>query len=233
LRAHTDTGGDLSRTIKGSIAAAGAANRSVTKAQAIAFARAVNLRQSDLPGFNGSSGRHEQETPKENRLQAQLARCAGTVSAKYQVAEASSKEFEREENVASLKVQSGVTVMQSPALAARELAAVHSKRGRECLSTYVTALFKTHKYDGASVGPVSVSSGSPPAPGVTGSFGLRVTTTIVLHNVSIPFYMDSLGFVDGPAEVSLNTFGLPTPFPAATEERLYQLLLSRSKAHGL
>ena len=129
-------------------------------------------------------------------------------------------------------MQSGVTIEQTPALAAKELAAVRSERGRACISHYVTLLFKGQKYEGASVGPVSVSSGSPPAPGTTGSFGLRITTTITLHHIKIPFYMDFLGFVYGPAEVMLRSFSLPEPFPAATEERLFSLLLTRAKTHG-
>jgi len=232
-RARTTSGADRSRAIGESPGASAAAKRSVTTAQALAFARAVNLRAPDLPGFKVSSERHQQETPSEKRLQRQLAHCADTLSANYQVAEASSQKFEREENGAAQSVQSGVTVMQTPALAARELAAMRSKRGRECLSRFATALFKAQKYEAASVGPVSVSSGSPPAPGVTGSFGLRITTALVVHHVAIPFYLDFLGFVDGPAEVSLDTFGVPAAFPAATEEGLYRTLLSRSKTHRL
>jgi hypothetical protein len=43
--------------------------------------------------------------------------------------------------------------------------------------------------------------------------------------------MDLLGFVDGPAEVVLLTSGLPEPFPAATEHRLFSLLIQRAKTH--
>jgi hypothetical protein len=85
---------------------------------------------------------------------------------------------------------------------------------------------------GSRSGHVSDSSGSPPTPGTTGSFGLRISTPITLHHVSVPFYMDFLGFVYGPAEVTLASFSLPEPFPAATEERLFSLLLARAKMHG-
>jgi hypothetical protein len=45
--------------------------------------------------------------------------------------------------------------------------------------------------------------------------------------------MDILGFVYGPTEVSLLSFGVPEPFPAATEQHLFSLLLQRAKAHGI
>ena len=209
-----------------------AGSRSFTKAQASAFAHAVNLTAADVPGFKVSSEHHEHETPAEKRLEGELTRCAGGVSRNRQVAEVSSKEFEREDKSGAQNVQSGVTVEQTPALAAKELAAVRSERGRTCILHYVTLLFKGQKYEGASVGHVLVSSGSPSAPGTTGGFGLRITTTITLHHIKIPFYMDFFGFVYGPAEVTLFSFSLPEPFPAATEERLFSLLLTRAKTHG-
>jgi hypothetical protein len=208
------------------------AEKPLTKAQALAFAHAVNLTAADVPGFKVSSEHHERETPAEKRSGGELTRCAGGVGSSHQVAEASSKEFERESNSGAQNAQSGVTVEQTPALAAKELAAVRSARGRACLSHYVTLLFQGQKYEGASVGPVSIASGSPHAPGTTGGFGLRITATITLHHIKIPFYMDFLGFVYGPTEVMFRSFSLPEPFPAATEERLFSLLLTRAKSRA-
>jgi hypothetical protein len=42
-----------------------------------------------------------------------------------------------------------------------------------------------------------------------------------------------LGFVDGPAQVTLFSSGVLRPFPAAVQERLFSLLLVRAKAHRL
>ena len=210
------------------------AARALSKAQAQAFARAVNLRAADVPGFKVSAEHgHEHETAAEKRLEGELTRCAGGAARDLQVAEVSSKEFEREDKSGAQNLQSGITIEQTPALAAKELAAVRSERGRTCILHYVTLLFKGQKYEGASVGHVSVSSGSPSAPGTTGGFGLRITTTITLHHIKIPFYMDFFGFVYGPAEVMLRSFSLPEPLPTATEERLFSLLLQRAKAHGI
>jgi len=51
--------------------------------------------------------------------------------------------------------------------------------------------------------------------------------------MKLPIYLDYLGFVDGPAEVTLLSSGLLRPFPAAIQQRLFALLLSRAKAHRL
>jgi len=81
----------------------------------------------------------------------------------------------------------------------------------------------------ATIGPVSISHGTPPAPQTAGSFGWRITATLTLNgNIELPVYLDILGFVDGPAEVALVTSGLSEPFPAAPEQRLFSLLLERA-----
>jgi hypothetical protein len=209
------------------------AARALTKAQAKAFARAVNLTAADVPGFKVSSEHHEQETPAEKRLEGELTRCAGGAARNLQVAEVSSKEFEREDKNGVQSVQSGVTVEPTAALAVKELAEARSQRGRNCFSHYLSLLFKGKKFSGASIGPISISAGSPSAPGTSGSFGWRISTTITVNRVAVPFYMDILGFVYGPTEVSLFSFGLPEPFPAATEQHLFSLLLQRAKANSI
>jgi hypothetical protein len=193
----------------------------------------VNLRSADVPGFKVSSEHgHEHETAGEKRLERKMLRCAGEAGRNRQLTEVSSKEFEHEDRSGVQSVQSGVIVEQTWALAVKDLAAVRSERGRECFSRYLNLLFKDQKYKGVSIGPVSISQGSPPAPGTTGSFGWRITATITVHRVRVPFYADILGFVYGPAEVMLLSFGLSEPLPAATEQRLFLLLLTRAKMHG-
>ncbi len=216
------------------VAAAGtsAASRSLTKGQAIAFAHAVNLTAADVPGFKVSS-EHEHETAAEKRLEHEMLRCVGALGAGHGIVEASSKDFERESNMADESVQSEVSVARTPELAAKELAAIRIPHVRVCLSHYLNLLLKSQKYRGATFSPVSISQGTRPAPGATGSFAWRITTTITLHSVTIPIYIEIFAFVEGPAEVSLFIAGVPQPFPAATEERLFSLLLTRAKTHGV
>jgi hypothetical protein len=208
----------------------------VTKPQALAFARAVNLTAADVPGFSGSA-KHERETTGEKRLEREVLRCAGPARAagfaKKGLAELSSKDFELKHGILELGVSSGVGVAETSALAARELAAIGSAHVRGCFSHYLDQLFKGQQFGGAAVGPVSIQSGTPPAPGTSGSFGWRVKATITVRQIRVSFYIDILGFFYGPARVTLFSYGALRPFPAAIQQQLFSLLLARAKAHRL
>jgi len=111
------------------------------------------------------------------------------------------------------------------------MAKLRSGHAKACLERYLGELFKSGSHSGAAVGPVSVQEGTPPAAGANGSVGLRISTSITVKTVRIPFYLDILGFVYGPSEVSLMSNGVPVPFPAATQQRLFLTLLQRAEAH--
>lgn len=207
-------------------------SRSLTKTQAVAFAHAVNLRLADIPGFKVVM-EHEHETAAEKRLEHAMLQCVGFSGSSHGIIEASSLNFGRETNALDEGVQSEVSIVGTPQQAISGLAVIRSNHTRACLSHYLDLLLKSQKYHGATVSPVTISQSTPPAAGAAGSFAWRITTTITLHKVTIPVSFDILGFVYGPAEVSLFTFGVPRPFPASTEERLFSLLLTRAKAHGV
>ncbi len=200
-----------------------------TKAQALAYARAVNLRAADVPGFHGSSRSHEHETAAQAQAEHALNRCLGGRGGAAALAELSSKDFEAQAGILSASVSSQVSVARTAALAASELAEFRSPRARGCLMRYLDLLFKGGQYHGA-FRVVSIVAGTPPAPGASGSFGWRISSALALRGISVPFYVDVLGFVDGPAEVSLTSSGLPQPFPAAIEQRLFLLLLKRAES---
>jgi hypothetical protein len=223
------TGAAAKQTAGHSAAASNVSGSSIAKARA--FAHAVNLRASDVPGFHPSS-EHEHQGAAEKRLEPELLHCVGSASASKGILEAGSKDFERADGIVSQSVSSEVTVARTPALAAGSLAAFRSRHLRACLTRYFNALLKTQNFHGATVGPVSARPGSPPALGTAGSFGLRLSAAVSFQRLSIRFYMDILGFVDGSAEVSLFTFGVPRPFPANIEEQLFTLLVERAKANS-
>ncbi len=213
--------------------------RSPTYAQALAFARAVNLRTADVPGFTHS---HEQqgESATERRLQQQFRSCGGAVGARAlqhsrgTLVEASSPHFELKRGVLALTVSSEVSVAHTSAEAAASLAAIRSPRVRACFSRYLSSLLKSQQHHpGETVLGVSIASGTPPASGMTGGFGWRVTATFAIRGIHISFYFDILGFVDGPAQVILESSGTVRPFPAAAQEQLYSQLLTRARAHRL
>lgn len=202
----------------------------LASASARAFASVVNLRASDVPGFH-SSPRDEKHSAGEERIERELLLCAGSAGAGHSLVASGSGTFQRQASIVSQSLSSEVSVAQTPALAARQLAAFRSGLLRKCLSHYVSGLLDSQRYHGAKISPVTTKQGSPPAAGTTGSFGLRFSANLTLHSVAIPLYIDILGFVDGSAEVSLFATGIPEPVPAKIEEHLFSLLLARAKSH--
>jgi len=210
------------------------AGRPAARAQTLAYARAVNIRAGDVPGFAVSSERdHEHESSSEKRFERKFLACAGLSGHGSESSpEASSPSFERKRGIVSASVSSSVSIAGSALLAETQARAFASGRLRTCLARAFDGLMRAERPRGAQVGPVSVKYGSPPAPGASASFGLRVTADLTLRHIPIPFYMDLLGFSYGRAEVMLFTIGLPAPFPAALEEELFTLLLRRAKARA-
>jgi len=209
-----------------------AASTQLARRRALAFANAVNLTASDVPPFTPSS-QNESSSPSEQQAERQLRRCAGPVASARGLAEVSSKNFQLKHDVLQLSVSSEVDVAPSSAQAAQNLAAIRSAHVRSCFSRYLEELFKGPQFAGGAVSPVSIQAGTPPAPGTTGSFGWRAIAAFTVQSIRVHLYLDMLGFVDGPAQVTLFSSGVLRPFPAAVQERLFSLLLVRAKAHRL
>jgi hypothetical protein len=211
----------------------------LTGSQALAFAHAVNLRAADVPGFKRSV-EHEHETAAEKRLGREMRRCVGAARSGHGLAEVSSTGFEHKGVASVLTVSSNVSVAQTPAAAAKELSELRSGHTQGCVAHYFGQVLRGQQFRGGTVGPVSIQHGDPPAAGTTGSFGWRITAAVTvplargpIHRIRLPFYIDILGFVYGRAEVALFSFGTPLPFPAAVEQRLFTVLLSRAQARGV
>jgi len=208
---------------------------SPTRAQALAWAHAVNLTAADVPGFTATPKEHS-ETASERRLKPELVSCAGArgsralLRSQSTLAEAGSPDFELHHGILDLTVSSEVSVDKTDAEAAATLTAVHSARLRACFTRYLSQLLKSQRYGGAVTG-VSIASGTPPASGTTGGFGWRVTATFSIHGIRLSFYLDILGFVYGPAQVTLTSSGTVRPFPASAQEELFSTLLTRARAH--
>jgi hypothetical protein len=229
----TGCGGGASRspaTGAEAVAKGAAPTTSLTKSQALAFAREVNLTAADVPGFTASAAR-ESKLPRERQAEREMLRCTGSGGPAGGFPRASSKDFEFKHDVLDLSVSSEVGVAPTAAVAGEELAAIRSARIRGCFSRYLDELFVGQQFGGAAVKPVKIESGTPPAPGTAGSFGWRVTATLTLHRLNISFYMDMLGFVYGPARVTLFSSGALVPFPAQIQQRLFSLLLARAHAY--
>ncbi len=203
-----------------------------SRERALAFAHAVNLTAADVPGFTANE-KQSHHSARERALEREMQRCAGIGGSSKGIAEASSKNFELKRQIIDLSVSSEVSVSPSAGDAARALSAIRSAHVRDCFSRFLGQIFKGERVKGATAGPITIQAGTPPAPGVSGSFGWRVTATFLVRGLKIPIYLDFLGFVVGPSEVTLLSTGVLQPFPAAIQQHLFSLLLSRAKAHPL
>ncbi len=209
----------------------------LTGAQAAAFAQSVNLTAADVPGFAATSEGAKRQTPREKQLDHELLKCvvglAGGGNGNGGPPNHASPEFKRRGSVLGETVHSSVGFVATSGSAAAELKILRSSRSRDCLSRYLGQLFTGKRLGGAAIGHVSVVQGSPPAPGTAGGFGWRITAPISVRGLAVPFYLDILGFVYGPTEVTLQSSALLRPFPAAAEEQLFRLLVQRATAHRL
>lgn len=203
-----------------------------SRQRAVAFAHAVNLTSTDVPGF-AAIEKHDSSSSGEKRLERQMLRCAGIAGSTKAVLEESSKSFRLKHRIIDLSVSSEVAVQSSAAAAQRGLSAIRSAHVRGCFSHYLERIFKGEQVKGATAGPVTIQSGTPPAPGMNGSFAWRVTASFDVRGIKVPLYLDFLGFVDGPSEVTLLSSGLLRPFPAGVQQQLFSLLLSRARSHTL
>jgi hypothetical protein len=204
---------------------------SAGRTRALTFAHAVNLRASDVPGLRVAH-RQPKHATSDRETERQLDRCVG-ISSADQLVEAGSPDFEHAGGISQFDVSSNVSVSRSAAIARRELSQLRSAHAKACLKHYLGLLLRGPSFRGALIGPVSVQEGTPPAAGADGSVGMRISTSITVRSIPIPFYLDILGFVYGPAEISLMSTGVPIPFPAATQQRLFLALLARAKARRL
>jgi hypothetical protein len=200
------------------------------KRRAQAFAHNVNLTAADLPGFTATV-KHDKNSANEKRLEHQMLSCAGIGGSSRTVLEESSKDFKLKRQILDLGVSSEVAVQPSAADAQKALAAIRSAHVRGCFSDYLQQVFKGEQTKDATPGKVTIQSGTPPAPGMDGSFGWRVTATFLVRGIKVPIYLDFLGFVDGPSQVTLLSSGLLEPFPAAVQQHLFSLLLTRARSH--
>lgn len=202
-----------------------------TKAQALAYGAAVNLRPADLPGFK--AGAIVAATSAEKRIDAEVASCAGGVPPGHAIAEVASPQFEREVGLAHELAISEVTVMPSMALATQNLNAINSSKGQQCIEHYLNVLLAARVKTTVTIEAASGSRLSVQAPGTDRSFGMRLTMTVTGGGAQFPLYLDVMGFVRGRAEVTLVAGGLPNQFPQANEKRLFSLLVSRGTARSI
>jgi len=211
------------------------AGQAITKAQANAYARAVNLQAGDLPGMRTTSP--EGEKPDATHV-GEVERCAGNLTASKVVLNAHSATFSGSSESEHEEIRSDVEVMPSAALAEQSNASDNSQRALACAKRLFPRQLAGKNGSRIRYGSVTVSRLPYPLPGVPGGFGYRIAVAILGVPATIeptqPYlYVDAFGFVSGPAEVALLATAFPRPVPQEVDKRLLSLLQSRAMAHKL
>jgi hypothetical protein len=209
----------------------------ITRAQATAYARAINLRPADVPELAGFSP--EGEAPLPTRSDFEFTRCFGGVSPARRIAKLHSAEFGIKGGPAA-KAQfeeSRVEVWPTAGLAAGNDAASISSRGSACIAHSLEARDKRinrRRTGPAKHGRPTVTTVPNPLPGVSQSFLRTIAEPLIRGGrIRVQIYHDIFSFVSGPAEIELVATGFSHPVPAATEERLLSVLLARARSNTL
>lgn len=211
------------------VAAAGASDRTLTRADAQAAATAISLRGSDLPTLAAQSN---PVTTQQRRFSAQLTACLGGVPNGEAYAVAQSPSFTGSGS-SSLSVSSSTEILPSARLVAKDLAAVASPRGIPCLRRQLGAQLKATlpKSDTLQI------EGQPLAgivPARDGSFALRFDVLVGIKqagaSLSLPLFYDAIGFAFGQAEVGLDVLTSTTKPSLQLEQRLAATLLARARS---
>jgi hypothetical protein len=191
------------------------ATASVTRKQALAFARAVNLRPGDVSGFHNEPG---SETDVMHALpQSKRKKCPGEPSTSTEVR---SPLFL---GPGEWELSSFVSVVASEQAAVAWVAVLKTERGLECLAPGLH-------------GPNPPRVTMLPVELPTGAHFIAVRLGAEKFKGAPPrdrAYTDLLTVVVGQTFISLDDMRWGSPPPVATEDKLLALLYRRAEAHKL
>jgi hypothetical protein len=217
------------------------------------FAHAVNLRSEDVPGFvvEPHERKHLHTNNKAFEDSSQYRRCFPALVHSKPVFKADSTKFKSGAGLDTASVHSSVEIVRSARAAERELVAgrkeIGDPRTRTCLASVFDALGSQsrpiHIRDGTvritvgnfALAPIPVSAATQ---GTGGGAGFSMQVDVVYHvvtplrsaDVPATVRVDSLAFIVGRAEVSMNTLTLGSAFPSGIEARLFATLVSRARS---
>ena len=229
------------------------ASHAATRAEFVAFARAVNLRPGDVPGFGAKpkKAKHFKLRNKAFEGDAQYRRCLNTSKFPKAVFKEASDEFKAGRGLNFKLIHSQVEVAPTAATAQHELSTIRGLLAHRAVRDCLTGVFdrlgresqpiQTGKVSvrivvgGLSLAPLQVTSASG---GTDGGFGLsmRMAITYVAsfrgRTLTFPtsLNLELLAFLIGRGEVTLAAEALGEPPAPELVARLYSLLVSRATA---
>jgi hypothetical protein len=221
------------------LAGSGSSSTPITKAQAVAYAKAVNLRASDLPGATSVKGAiFGPEAVQYEALRCGLQGRPGIVPAGGGESWLANRRALADSVVAG--VGSLVVVAPSNYYAEVEIAGLQSRGGRTCLARALgraLSFERHHKTESSHTVKVTVVPIGKYVAGV--HLDIHVLAKLSLIEGVKPeatearyINVDAAFFRVGPADIAFFALGA-TRFPSATEIQLLTLLHSRAEAHKL
>lgn len=215
----------------------------VTKRQATAFGRMVNIQRSDVPGMAVYVAAFETWNGPP------FGRCTTNVSEQDRVAAIESPWLLRSKRRLPSPVRfampvppvegahSVVYVMRESSIASRNVAAGRRITTPGCL-TKLKAKEAARRFVGREPYKLGITASAIPFPlARVGGYGVRVQGTLArsVYNLKVrpTYYEDTFGFAVGSAEIVLVVTGVERPFPFGEERRLLSLLYSRAKTHEI
>ena len=206
-----------------------AAPKTISHAGATAIATAVNLRHSDLATLKQQSN---VVTPADRRSGATLDACIGETPPGKFYADVLSPNFVGP-SPDQLTISSETEILPSPALVASDLAAIRRPKALSCLENSLGKALVSSAPKGSTF-KISVGRLSARLAGTDGVAAVRVTAVFKIKQgsttVTVPAYIDDVGFAYGQAEVSLDVISTTAPPSAELETRLAVLLVDRAHA---
>ncbi|HEY2398573.1 MAG TPA: hypothetical protein VGH78_06235 [Solirubrobacteraceae bacterium] len=206
----------------------------LTRARALAFAHAVNLTTADVAEARVSKKRHGHRSPPWWERRG-FERCVGVPAQEHELAAVESPTLLRGHELETEWISSEVTVATSVGTASRAFQALRRPAARRCLARLVTKALSRIAIQNAHWGPAAIYALPVPVPLGNSSLGLRIALTVNVPavEVTMPAYVDVLGFARGPAEIVLATVSLTQPVPTAVEHELVSTLAARASSHAL
>jgi len=222
-------------------------NGAITRAQAVAYARAVNLRVGDIPlgtvykperevrergptrseeaCFGGTGDWHRLNSPIINRESATIG---WTVPGDFQ------------------RIRSAVEVMPTASLMIPHNAELRKHRFLTCYLRFLRSEGEQNT-GRAEYGRKVMSRLPDPLPGIAGAYEYRIVSTVIMGRKAavepadyLPqqikrfrLYEDLFGFISGPAEINMTAISVSHPVLRTVEDRLLVLLYSRTREHRL
>jgi len=217
------------------------AARPITRAQASAYARAVNLRDYDVPGMTQVAP----EGPIDDRSSWEaFARCTGELHSTYPAVSIHSPIFTYGHRLRFQSAYSTVAVSPTERAADRYLAVLASARARACITHNYRRLLLSHTAERKPLRLGQVAAVPLPASAPTSYRGLgpyrgtalRLTiqnnyTTRRGRRVQLPIYFDDFVFAYGRAVIGLSAESFLRPFPQANEQYLMKMLVGRAETN--